>query len=359
MALHSGSARWIRVFSLVLGFVLLLASAAEAARRYSLTGPQRALRYQVPNGLTLPLANPPGVNPLIAQQQGSDPATLTLPAGVFNQGAAQPLTVPIMTPPQYIQFYTGVYFTSAPAAPAVFSAMFWDNNNTRATADFSWCPGPGTPVKPNCATNQAGQRDGRIVYESGDNDFGGTMIAVLGGAAATSAILTAGPPQENQHGPLALTFVAGRPYEFTVMDTGAPFVTTTGAVTNMGIITQPGNQIGTQMGPVFTNTGFPFTTGMVMISNPGNPPTTPASTFTGTGADNRTPLGAGNIQMVAGVLGNSDLNDENAQLATISVSLIPVDPVPSMGRIGLAVLGTLLIIGGVFAARRLPRASRA
>lgn len=74
-----------------------------------------------------------------------------------------------------------------------------------------------------------------------------------------------------------------------------------------------------------------------------HPPTSPPSSFTGTGSDKRTPLGAGNLSLVAGGLGRHTFDPEFGTLEILDLTLIPQVAVPSLSRLGRVLLGTLLL----------------
>lgn len=349
--MHTARVRNTSALSFVLVSLLFFATGAQAQRSYVLSGPSRALKYEVPNGLILPLANPPGVSGT-AQQTGSNPATLSLPPNVFAQSPAPKFIVPINTPPAFVQFATHNYIQSGPTATATFKA----GPKTSRPTNFGFCP--GAAANPAC-TNPAsggtqGTRAGLITYSAGPNQFGGTMTALFGGGAETSEIIAVSPTQRIRHSPLNLNLINGQGYNIKSSGTGpSAQVTTGGVISSGGIITQPGNVTSTVPGFLRTTTGFPFTTGMVVVKVPKNPPTTPDSTFSATGYDTRTALGSGRIQMVAGALGNSSINGEFGTMMTITMRLVGVGVVPSMSRIGAATLATLLVAAAFLARRRL------
>jgi hypothetical protein len=359
--MHGAPVRAIGVSALVLSALLIFATGAQAgARKYTITGPSRSLTYQVPGGLgTLPLINPPGANPYpgaAAEQTGSGPATLTLPPGIWDQAGPVPFIFPVgpPAPPQYIQFASFNYIQAAPTATAMFRESHW--TATRANLNFSFCPGAG--ANPTCTTDVTtggttqGTKEGRVRYTAGGNRFGGTMGSVLGGIAVISLNIGGG---QNLHLQLTNHMINGQPYAAFSSGVGPPGIITTGGVQSAGgLITQPGNQVGTQAGFSRSSFGFPFTTGMVIVSIPpgSNPTTDPPTTFSATGADFRTALGAGNIQMVAGALGNASADGAFPTMEIINFSLIPLTPVPSMGRVGLAAMATLMAVAGFFASRR-------
>jgi hypothetical protein len=346
---------WVGALSLVPVVPLFLAAGAEA-RKYTVSGPTRALVYDVGGGLaSVPALNPPGAAGT-ANQTGSAPATLTLPPGVFDQDGPIPFTFPLPFYPQpSIQFASSAYVQAAPTATAMFRAGHW--MATRPHAAFSFCP--GAAANPGCTTGATtggptqGIRRGRVRYTPGANQFGGTMTTILGGTQSVSIRSLVDSEVRRRHVPLNLNVINGRPYGVVSTGTGAPAeITTGGMFSSGGIITQPGDVVGTSPGVHRTSTGFPFTTGRVVITIPNHPPTSPPSSFTGTGSDNRTPLGAGNISMVAGGLGRLTLDPEFATLETIHLTLIPQVAVPSLNRLGRVLLGTLLLVSAAFVASR-------
>lgn len=328
--MQTATARYVGAVSLAFLCALLLSANGAEARKYTISGPTRALTYAVPQGLVLPLFNPPGAHGT-ADQMGSNPATLTLPAGAFNQPGGVPVTIPIPTPPQYVQFATAVYVAGAPTAPAKFSAG-------GGPGAFSFTPGT---------------RPGKIVYSTVGPQFGGTMTTILGGAATTSAITVAAPTVQIRHVPLNLNVINGQSYGATSAGVGPPANITTGGVINgNGTIYPKGTTISVVPGFTRMSTGFPFTTGMIVITVPQNPPTTPDSAFTGTGSDTRSALGEGNITMVAGALGTTSLTGAFATLETISIHLTRTEiGVPALSHVGMAAL-VMVLAGAVFVTRR-------
>jgi len=109
---------------------------------------------------------------------------------------------------------------------------------------------------------------------------------------------------------------------------------------------------GTRAG--FTNAassfGFPWTTGMLTISHPCGQI---CDFFTITGMDDRTPGGAGTIQLVAGGLSNRLLSGPNANRGWVRLQLQPrPDAVPAMSPAGLAATAGLMLLVVVYALRR-------
>lgn len=100
-----------------------------------------------------------------------------------------------------------------------------------------------------------------------------------------------------------------------------------------------------------TSRGYPFTTGMLIISAPKAKGGT--EVFTITGSDSRTTMGAGTIQLVAGALSKRVLSGDNANRGWVRLELIAGQVVPAMsgGTIAL-VSGVLLALGAFAMARR-------
>ena len=97
--------------------------------------------------------------------------------------------------------------------------------------------------------------------------------------------------------------------------------------------------------------GFPFTTAKITISamnaNGG------AEVWVISGDDNRTPGGAGTIQMVAGALSARPLSGPNANRAWVRLVLVKLPPVPTMSPlvIGIAIV-LMMLVPTVYFARR-------
>jgi hypothetical protein len=146
--------------------------------------------------------------------------------------------------------------------------------------------------------------------------------------------------------PGAFPFPAGQPYANTVTGTTYSAPVTTGAVMVSRLIQTPGNFVYSIPGNSFTYTGFPFTTGTVNVSVLGAPPTYPGTYVTLTGSDSRTPLGKGNITLVAGGLSHTgglfDLVVQQSFTLTLGAPSVPVMSAP--GYAGLAI-GLLAIAG--------------
>jgi hypothetical protein len=119
-----------------------------------------------------------------------------------------------------------------------------------------------------------------------------------------------------------------------------------------GIIIQAGFTTAIGSDTTNTQTVFPWTTGMVTaLVTDGLPTSTGSETHTG--SDTRTPLGAGNLTLVAGGLlqQTSTTLNSSAEHAIVSMTFRPQN-LPSMTPPGLAALGALLVLGAGYAFRR-------
>ena len=145
---------------------------------------------------------------------------------------------------------------------------------------------------------------------------------------------------------------AGQGYAFTqtnsaptpdniyAINTSTQFVQTPGGYS---IITDLGTPVATAPAGTSMGFGMPFTTGTVYIKVPFYPD--PFLTVTAMGEDNRTPLGVGNITMVAGGINLQDTGFSIPQIVTVTLN------VPEPSRV-LALASGVGLIGLVAIARR-------
>ncbi|MBW2290089.1 MAG: hypothetical protein JRG90_20025, partial [Deltaproteobacteria bacterium] len=98
-----------------------------------------------------------------------------------------------------------------------------------------------------------------------------------------------------------------------------------------------------------TSTGFPWTVGKIVISQPG---AVPAEKFTITGKDNRTAKGAGHIQLVSGSLSARTTSGFNGNRGWVRLQLKKLGPVPSMSPPLLATAAGLIVLASAYVARR-------
>jgi hypothetical protein len=195
-----------------------------------------------------------------------------------------------------------------------------------------------------------------VRYTAGPQQYGGTMQMLRGGIGTLSLLLGAGGPTV-AHNPIAVTGYAARnpggPYANTRVQSRPGGPITTGCVFSTGgMITVPGNLVGTGSPTGNGYTGFPWTTGHVYVKvTIGVVGTT---TFSVSGSDNRTPLGAGNITMESGGLLHRIVQGRvMAYNDTIKMKMtFPVNPLPSMLPGGIAAAAGLMVLAVGYAVRR-------
>jgi len=140
-----------------------------------------------------------------------------------------------------------------------------------------------------------------------------------------------------------------------------PKVTTQGGVTSTGtgsVLYVPQTPIaigpsGTQAGRFTTQYGFAHTTGTVFVQQTMG--TSGDDFFTAMGSDARTPLGAGNLSLVAGGVSfrNTVTDPTGAPYATFDkVTLTLAAPIPSLSPAGVAAAAALVLLAVGCALRR-------
>lgn len=318
--------------------VVLLAGTAEAARTFSVTGGTVKLQYA---GTQIPIFPPfvPAAGKVVSAT-GLSPATLMVPAGVFDAGAV-PFATPLATPP-YVQFSSslGLY---APVSAATFKA----GPKGSRPVNFAFCP--GATANPGCTSpatgGSQGTKNGLIVYTAGTAQFGGTMKVLFPGTWGYHAVVQQSPSVLIAQYPLAGgSPITGQGYAAKVSGVvGASAKVRANVVFSIGgLITGPGTTVTTIPGSTYTTTGMPLTTGHVYVKVPFLT-ATPFFTLSATGSDSRTPEGAGNITLVAGGVSNSvGAGASTPDILTVKFILQDVQEAPSLGRMGLvAAMGTM------------------
>jgi hypothetical protein len=334
--------------------VLLLGWVSTAdARQFSMSG---SWAMQKAQGVWLPIALGPGGigGGGLVTATGAAPATLTVPTNRFqgtgNLGFPLPQT-------SIVQLTTQFYF-NGPQAPGVLRAGHWVG--TRAFPNFAWCP--GAAANPACtdwrstgqgAATGMGTQHGLIRYTSGVQQFGGTMNTVRGGVGTLSLLVGVSPTQVQHNALGAVGTVPQMPggayYATTLrLRAGGPITQSPGFSVG-GMITVPGTQVNTGAGTSNLFVGFPFTTGQVYVKvSLGQ---TGYETLTVTGSDQRTPLGAGNITLVAGGLVQRLVQGRTLPYEdTVKMKLS--HPAPSMSPAGVAVGAVLMVLAVGYAMRR-------
>jgi len=311
---------------------------------------------------------------------GSPPAaTLMVPMHRFLVNAAAALPLAGITLVQI----TTMFAIDAPLQPVTLMAG-------GGPGSFQWCP-ESTLSCPVSGAPDGGRRNGRVIYVSGANRFGGSMQIGMGGGGINSFVFNQVPFQVG-HVYFGGTGTMLRPRAVGVgtpadpntrMVYLAPGVVTqpTMTPTPNGLVLYPGPKLTTMLGLTTTGTaaayrlpaigfstqgmpagqistgfGFAHTTGTVIAQQTAG--SAGDDFFTVMGSDMRTALGAGNISTVAGgvnfrnTLAGQTLN---AQFDKVWFSLAV--PTPTLSPAGFVSAGMLILLSlGYALRRRLPRA---
>jgi hypothetical protein len=232
----------------------------------------------------------------------------------------------------------------------------------RLAPNFSYCPNAAN--NPNCADNRPigddGTKAGRVTYTAGPNRFGGTMGMVIIGAASGGGEVAndlGGSPRRIRHDGIlgAGSQEVGLYYANTSSVVLTSAAITTGAVigTN-GLITQPGVQTDTGTADINVNTGFPWTTGQVIASEPGGVTSMDiAERITMTGSDNRTANGRGTLSLVAGGISHRLTSGQTfISVDKVTFDIASGQLTPALSPTGVAAIASLLLIGGGYALRK-------
>ncbi|MEZ4331464.1 MAG: hypothetical protein R3F35_06905 [Myxococcota bacterium] len=292
----------------------------------------------VPNRVLVPI---PGI------------VSLTTDANFFGPLAAGPQ--------QPLLQFTGPNQTgpnlTAVTNPAVWNRFregAWTTQTGRAGLSFTWCNGNS-----NCTNVNGGQ--GAIIKYSGNtaNGFGGTASVVLapgdqagslpiigaaGGAGGPNSILVVPVQAPVSQGGGGAGDLGGKGYAAIARNqAGNAAVYQSYMIGTDGFLSGLGPLLFTIPGTVNTSHQMPWTTGMVvgravLPTGMGAPNT---FTFAQSGADNRTAMGEGNIQLVAGSIRRASGSDT----VTPHFNGMALAFVPEPGALGMALAGGLLIIG--------------
>jgi hypothetical protein len=398
-----------RLVGLIAGLCVLLAPSHDAsARRFQMSG---TWVYRIGTGVFLPLqfASPAGTtisgNALVrvgismgnltealgfpngpipgeggVTATGSAPATLRIPPHRFVEDAMAKLHVPALTSPDWILSSVGI---DAPYAAATLAPG-------GGPGSFTWCPGDpacaaGGGMRSTDPPQGAGARNGRIIYRAGANRFGGAMQLGLRRGVTSLVFFNVSPLQfarvpavgvgstlrkaaagglgsadvpSVQTVFLPRAFVTQPTMPHTIMATTyypGPKVTTMLGVSTTGtgalvyfpttpIATGP---MGTLAAQVTTHYGFGQTTGTVIVQQSNF--WTGFDFFTVMGSDARTPLGAGNLSLVAGGLNFHNSGAVTASFQKVKLTLAP--PIPSLSPAGLAAATALVLLAAGYAMR--------
>jgi len=350
----------IKRFQVLGTIVLLLVLAASTA---SAVTRQMSGRWLLNRGPTVDIPVIPGFIPgmgTVNEVAGAHPRALTIPLARFSElggGALFPL--PGVT---LVQLSTMIDAMGPQSVGMFFGGMKASRPN-----NFAWCPnlvmGGGLgPACPNGNANAGIGRPGIVRYTAGPNIYGGTMQLLLIGGGEVS--VTAGT--DGMGGALILHNPFGGGGVSNDQEAGGPYKNT-GTVALMagditlqvggvpaGIVTMPGPVVA--MGPAELNltTGFPWTTGMVQVTNPTATTIAPPSgtMLTLTGFDSRG-MGGGHIVMVSGnATKRTAANNTFMSLDVLDLTLDAA--VPAMSTGAFATAAALVVLGaGYFLRRRL------
>jgi hypothetical protein len=344
-----------------ISLVAMLASSANA-REFRMTG--KWLQQRGPNAQIPIFGGIPNKDGAMVSAMGTGTATLTIPRGQFTGMNDLLLPLPIDT---IVQLSTMFTFSGPALATTSVGGTGVMRAGTKPSrpANFSYCK--GAAANPACTSpapgGAQGTEPGIVIYAAGPNQFGGTMQMLLTGGGSLSVVIGTSPTRIQHNliggGTMGGLQEQGGPYANMDTDFLPAGPITTGAVCARG--TSAGNNgliitAGVASGPpgtdsTNTNTGFPWTTGMVSAIVTTKLPTT-NSTLTGTGSDMRTPLGAGNITLVAGGISHREPSIMHfASLDSISM-VVKARNLPSMSPTGLAALATMITLGAGFASRK-------
>jgi len=365
-----------------------LASASQAAT-YSLQNGSGA-QLHIGGGLALPVqtaatvtgaAFPPlliPVKPGIQTVMGTDMLginrKITVPIGVLSRPAVQAQAGVFTSNPNLYAVATDLRYTW-PTAPAVFSVA---GRPGLATAVFAGtAAGNSIRYSPRVLGKRFGGA-GRFAISPGVPDGGiipapVTIYAIAvkgpgnppcthpafippfpgpGNAACVAAIIQAKPTgMAAIGGAVGAVFASAVPGLAPGIGAG---VFGPGMIHPLG---KPGTAsafgFGTMPGPGNTamSQGFPWTTGMLTVS--ATLAAGGGELFILSGADNRTQLGGGTIQMVSGALSNRAASGPNANRGWLRLKLSNTSEVPAMSdSFRLATIGILMLIGAGFVMRR-------
>jgi hypothetical protein len=311
---------------------------------------------------------------------GSAPASLMVPPHRFVQDAMAAVPGSALT---FVQITTNFGidnpYQAATLAPG------------GGPGSFTWCPtdplcvdGAGTMLASDPPLGM-GTRNGRVIYKSGANQFGGVMQMGLRRGGIVSFVFNTAPNMQIGHAAfggsgatLQLQVVGGGMADVpatSINYLGAGFVTQPLSFMLGNLITQPGPKVttmfgltntmagptlylpigtttmGAKFGQLTSNYGFPHTTGTVIAQQTGNGSTDTFFTFMG--YDKRTALGAGAIQTVAGGLSFRTTGIGTAPYANLNrVRMTLGAPIPSMSPSGIAAAGALMLLATGYALRR-------
>lgn len=338
--------------------------ASNAQAHYHTSLGYLSMAFGFPNGPV------PGLGGATAT--GSDPATLVVPPGRFGGsfGAALPLGAVTL-----VQITT-MFVPSGPASTAALAPG-------GGPGSFTWCPEdpdcidpPGTMFSTDPPRGM--WTPGRIIYRAGANRFGGVIRMGLSGGGVNSFVFATNPLQVGHapFGGMHVRAVGGSYGETEMVYLARAFGTQPISLSAGGLIVAPGPKLttmfgvtntaagptlylpvllttpmGLQAGQFTTHTGFPATTGTVIAQQFLG--TGGRDFFTVMGSDLRSPLGAGNLSLVAGGISRRNSLAGASRYASfdrIQMTLGP--PVPSLSPAAAGAAAVLVLLAAGYALRR-------
>lgn len=329
----------------------------------------------------------PGTGVATVTTNPGGPATIRIPAGVFNQNKfLTPSTNLLPIVPTVVQLQTNfeVFAPGTEVGPGnlpgagvadspdrILRANAWTNQSGRLSPAFAFCPGPVTSTGlggfemlgfvTNCAASKnaggPGAYNGIVQYQgNGTNLFGGTMAMLLdNGGFVTVIVGTQGGQPVIAHQPIGAPGATGI---LRSQVTGGGYALFNTAYLqpgpgNIGFMTDPVQgritSVGTPLPQVIPadvnfNWGFPHTTGSITVMKVGTIQGAPATTtFNARGTDSRTAAGVGNITLVSGGLAHRLISGN----ATPALGIINMTFTPEPGPT-LMLATSLLAIGGLY-----------
>lgn len=374
-----------RLAGLLTAFVLtaaLWSSTAGAQTQHPLSG---NMRFQIGNGLPIPITLGPAPNgPMLAVPGAvvttTGTATVKLAPSQFTN-AGTPMNQPVA-------FANSAVFQVNTAIPIQFpraasgTIAFVPSGRTGPNL-VTFCPGQTATVvggaNPGCANVAAGTPiPGLMRYTRTAGEIGGPARASLGGTANVALVAspvsgmapcTAGAGGSNNPACLAIFALA------TPAGTGAQggafgvVVSTAGGTPSPGLFFATVGPIGTvlnvqtglPLGPGLPNPatsyGGPWTAGKLTVSMTGVNTGTPTSeVFVLSGSDMRAPgTGQGSVSLVSGSVSARTLSGPNSNRGWINMAIAPpFGVVPAMTTPGLAAaIGLIALAGAYFVRKRL------
>jgi len=371
----------VGVLSILLGG---WATSAQAQQQYSLTG---NARFQIGDGLPIPIRSTAAPNggvfvgggfapgTAVVTQQGADPMTLSLPAGMLKNPPLS-FNLPLLANNAFVFQVNTTVVASFPFASKTFKA-----GGRPGAAIVAWCPGDGVVTgsgNPACAGAAApggtggNLINGRMVYTANGlaTRFGGNMGGTFAGTAsvALNPFVNNIPSTGCGGATCKVAFAKASPAANPGATSGASWGNsnmTNGNVEDPGVFfanISNGGRIVTLLSPTApapnpgptnkaTSHFGPWTTGMITVTQNS---IVPPETLVLTGSDMRV-NGVGSISLVSGTIAARAVSGGNANRGWLNFNILAeVDPTPTpaMSPAGLATLVSLMGLAGGYGMMR-------